>query len=36
MTSVAKDNKTMTKYIWIIVALIMVMIGQFGPLWSPV
>lgn len=35
MTSVAKDNKTMTKYIWIIVALIMVMIGQFGPLWSP-
>ena len=34
MTSAGKDNKVMMKYIWIVVAIIMILIGQFGPLWS--
>lgn len=35
MASDAKGNKTTMKYIWIIVALVLVLIGQFGPMWSP-
>ena len=35
MSIALKGNKTTMKYIWIVVAIVLVIIGQFGPLWSP-
>ncbi|MDO4290872.1 MAG: SLC13 family permease [Eggerthellaceae bacterium] len=35
MAGTAKDNKVLFKWIWIVVAIVMILIGQFGPLWSP-
>lgn len=34
MTTAKKSNKVLMKYIWIIVAIVLILIGQFGPLWS--
>lgn len=34
MAESAKGNKVLFKWIWIVVALILILIGQFGPLWS--
>lgn len=35
MAETAKGNKVVFKWIWIAVAIVMIIIGQFGPLWSP-
>ncbi len=36
MAQTAKSgNKVMFKWIWIVVALALILIGQFGPLWAP-
>ncbi|HIW75691.1 MULTISPECIES: SLC13 family permease [Gordonibacter] len=35
MAEAAKSNKVLFKWIWIAVAALLIIIGQFGPLWSP-
>lgn len=36
MAQTAKSgNKVMFKWIWIVVALALILVGQFGPLWAP-
>lgn len=36
MAELAKaNNKVLFKWIWIAVAIVLILIGQFGPLWSP-
>lgn len=35
MAEKAKSNKVLFKWIWIAVAIVLILVGQFGPLWSP-
>lgn len=35
MAEAAKSNKVLFKWIWIAVAIVLILVGQFGPLWSP-
>lgn len=35
MAETAKSNKVVFKWIWIAVAIVLIIIGQVGPLWSP-
>ena len=35
MADMGRDKKAMLKWVWIAVALILIVIGQVGPLWSP-
>ncbi len=36
MAETAKGNKVLFKWTWIVIAIALILIGQFGPLWSPV
>lgn len=35
MAETAKGNKVLFKWTWIVIAIALILIGQFGPLWSP-
>ena len=35
MAEVKSDNKVLFKWVWIAVAIVLILIGQFGPLWAP-
>lgn len=35
MADTEKGNKVVLKWVWIAVAIVLVLVGQFGPLWSP-
>lgn len=35
MAETAKSNKVLFKWIWIAVAIVLILVGQLGPLWSP-
>lgn len=34
MAEQVKNDKVLFKWIWIIVAIVLILIGQFGPLWD--
>lgn len=35
MAETAKDNKVLFKWVWIAVAIVLILVGQFGPQWAP-
>lgn len=35
MAESVKKNKVLFKWAWIVVAIVLILVGQFGPLWSP-